>query len=122
MAFVQDGIEQIEAEELKALLKYKETMIIDVREPDEYEEGHIPGVPLIPMSTIPKVAEQFDQSKSYVFVCRSGSRSHHVALFLKDQGIENVKNYYGGMLAWTGELAYGLERVIQEMNELYEKE
>jgi len=50
MSFEQDGIKQVEKEELKELLKNQDQapIIIDVRELDEYEEGHIPGLPLIP--------------------------------------------------------------------------
>ncbi|WP_100373559.1 rhodanese-like domain-containing protein [Bacillus sp. FJAT-45037] len=116
----QDGIRQVEVEELKEMLKQKDSsLIIDVRELDEYEESHIPGVPLIPMHTIPAHLGKLDQTKSYVFVCRSGARSQNVARFLKENGFDHVQNFAGGMLGWDGERATGLEWVVEEIDELY---
>lgn len=117
MAFELDGIEQVEETELAALLNEKgdETIVVDVREPEEYEAGHIPGLPLLPMSSIPAVVAEMDKEKSYIFVCRSGSRSQNVALYLKDQGFRDVKNYAGGMLEWTGEVTSGLEWFVKEI-------
>ncbi|MDV2684987.1 rhodanese-like domain-containing protein [Alkalihalophilus lindianensis] len=115
-----NGIKQVGTDELKAMLKHEESpIIIDVREHDEYEESHIKGVPLVPMHTIPQHLDNLDQSKSYVFVCRSGVRSQNVALYLKDHGFMDVRNYDGGMLSWDGEREIGLEWVIREIKELY---
>lgn len=122
MAYERDGVEQINVEELKEVLNdaSDSSIVIDVREPSEYEEGHIPGIPLLPMRQIPELIEDIDKDKSYIFVCRSGNRSHHTALYFKDHGIENVKNFAGGMLAWDSEVATGLEKVIKEAKDLYE--
>lgn len=119
MAFELDGIEQVEETELAALLNEKgdETIVVDVREPEEYEAGHIPGLPLLPMSSIPAVVAEMDKEKSYIFVCRSGSRSQNVALYLKDQGFRDVKNYAGGMLEWTGEVTSGLEWFVKDVQD-----
>lgn len=120
MAFEQDGIIQVEPEELKELLQQDDRpIIIDVREPDEYEEAHIPGLPLIPMQTIPTIAAELDKDQEYLFVCRSGNRSQNVALYLQNQGFSNVKNYAGGMLAWTGETVSGAEWVVRSPEELH---
>ncbi|KHF38439.1 rhodanese-like domain-containing protein [Halalkalibacter okhensis] len=120
MAFEQDGIKQVEVEELKELVQSdsKDLMIIDVREVEEYEEAHIPGLPLIPMQTIPMVMDQLDKEQSYLFVCRSGSRSQNVALYLQNQGFKNVQNYFGGMLAWDGEVQSGPEWIVKDVKEL----
>ena len=120
MAFEQDGIIQVEEEELKELLKKKESepIIIDVREPVEYEEAHIPGLPLIPMQTIPTMIDQLDKDSSYLFVCRSGNRSQNVALYMQQQGFKNVRNYAGGMLGWTGDTKTGLEWIVSDSKEL----
>ncbi len=123
MAFEQNGIIQVEEEELKELIdsKNKEWIVIDVRELVEYEEGHIPGIPLIPMNTIPSFVEQLKKDASYLFVCRSGGRSQAVAEYMKEQGFENVRNYAGGMLSWTGETKDGLEWVVQDGSELFKE-
>ncbi|MFB5661359.1 rhodanese-like domain-containing protein [Alteribacillus sp. HJP-4] len=121
MSYELEGIEQIEIDEIKRIYdkKEKSPIIIDVREPDEYVEGHIPGVPLLPMHSFPEVIEEFEKDKDYILVCRSGSRSHHTALFLKDNGIENVRNFAGGMLAWDRETESGMENPVQNMKDLY---
>ncbi|AST97159.1 rhodanese-like domain-containing protein [Shouchella clausii] len=121
MARSEDGIVQLSTEEMKSFLinKADEPIIIDVREVEEYENGHLPGVPLIPMNEIPSMVAGMDQSKSYVLVCRSGRRSQNTALYLKEQGFSNVRNYEGGMLAWDGELEYGQEWVVKDVEELY---
>ncbi|MCR6107379.1 rhodanese-like domain-containing protein [Salipaludibacillus agaradhaerens] len=116
----KDGIKQIDKESLKDLLSKGDPkqIVLDVREPDEYVSGHIPGVPLIPMHSIPNLLDGFDKNKEYVFVCRSGNRSQNVSLFMKDQGFNNVMNYDGGMLAWDGDTNDGEETYIKSPEEL----
>lgn len=120
MSQQKDGIKQVDKEELKQILAKKDPkqVVVDVREPEEYTERHIPGVPLAPMMSIPELADGFDKDKEYVFVCRSGNRSQKVSLFLKQQGLENVSNYEGGMLAWDGEEADGEEVHLSSSEEL----
>lgn len=121
MSYEHNGIRQVEEKELKQLIENgsNECLIIDVREPDEYEAGHIPGVPLLPMNRIPVVFEQLKKDASYIFVCRSGGRSQAVAEFLKEQGFKDVQNFAGGMLTWTGEVAFGLEKPVDDVSELF---
>ncbi|MGG6310610.1 rhodanese-like domain-containing protein [Paenibacillus macerans] len=104
-----EGISHIDTDELHALLQDpdNEAVVIDVREPFEYETAHIPGVPLIPMGDIPSRADEFAKDKEYVFVCRSGSRSFEVARYLQMLGFERVHNFYGGMLSWDREVVSG---------------
>ena len=111
MAHNIEGIQQVDEAELKKIIaeegsKFK---LIDVREPEEYAAGHIPGVPLIPMQTIPAKMAELDKDVEYIFICRSGSRSQMVAKFLKQQGYEKVTNFYGGMLTWSGDIRQGSE-------------
>ncbi|RSL31190.1 rhodanese-like domain-containing protein [Salibacterium salarium] len=124
MIYDLDGIEQLEKDELKNIYdkQEKNPIIIDVREPAEYIEGHIPGVPLLPMNQVPEVIDQLEKDKEYVLVCRSGSRSQHTALYFKDNGIENVKNFAGGMLAWEEETTAGMENPVDDdISKLYDK-
>jgi rhodanese-related sulfurtransferase len=72
--------------------------IIDVREPQEWESGHIPYAELVPMGAVPDRVDAFTGSPTYV-VCRSGNRSARVCEFLGAQGVATV-NVVGGMLAW----------------------
>lgn len=122
MAFMYEGVKQIELNELKDILKTKKgnVFVIDVRELEEYDAFHIPGIPLIPMPSIPNVLSGLKKDKEYIFVCRSGNRSHHVARFLKQNGIEGAHNFYGGMISWDEEVQTGLENVITDVSNLYE--
>jgi rhodanese-related sulfurtransferase len=104
MAFEQDGITQYTADELKCMLQDGQIKVIDVRTEEEYQEGHIPNIPLHPMQTLPEWMEELNPDASYVFVCRSGTRSQRVAQFLKQNGFAHVANYNGGMLGWTGDV------------------
>lgn len=88
---------EISVQELAAL--GTSARIIDVREPDEWDHGHIAHASLIPLATVPGQLDQFDATPTYV-VCRSGGRSSQACEFLGRQGIEAV-NVAGGMLAWT---------------------
>lgn len=103
------GISHIDKAELHALLQdpASEIVVIDVREPFEYETAHIPGVPSIPMGEIPYRLEELNPEQEYVFVCRSGSRSYEVARYLQAQGFEKVHNFLGGMLGWDLEVESG---------------
>jgi rhodanese-related sulfurtransferase len=81
--------------------------LIDVREPDEWEEGHVRQARSIPLSQFQARAhEVHDVEGEVVFICRSGGRSGRVCEFLALQGFD-VVNVAGGMLAWQGEVVEG---------------
>ncbi|GIP49691.1 putative adenylyltransferase/sulfurtransferase MoeZ [compost metagenome] len=105
------GISHFDKAELHAILQdpASDIVVIDVREPFEYEAAHIPGVPLIPMGEIPYRLEELDPEQEYVLVCRSGSRSYEVARYLQAQGFTRIHNFLGGMLGWDLEVTSGLE-------------
>jgi rhodanese-related sulfurtransferase len=102
MSTIIDGISHLDSQELKDILSEagNPVIVIDVREPEEYEAAHIDGLPLIPMGDIADVMDRLDPSKEYVFVCRSGRRSYEVAKFFSNSGFTKVHNHLGGMLAW----------------------
>jgi rhodanese-related sulfurtransferase len=119
MAFEKEGVMQIDVKELKEALNDDQTVVIDIREYEEYVEAHIPRLPLIPMSEIIDVIDDFEKDRDYVLVCRSGRRSHETSKFFKMNGIENVKNYAGGMLAWDENIEVGEENIVKNVKELY---
>ncbi len=88
----------------------KGTRVIDVREPNEYRAGHIPGVELIPLATVASAASSWDKSEPIVIICRSGNRSMQAANTLKGQGFETVYNVTDGMNGWTGDVLQGDEQ------------
>ena len=71
-----------------------------MREQWEYDEGHIPGITLIPMNDIPARLNQIPTDKTVIVTCRSGNRSHTITQYLRDNGFDNVHNMLGGILAW----------------------
>ncbi len=119
MAAEIEGVSHLDRNELAELLDdpaKSDVCVVDVREPEEFISGHIPGVPLIPMGHIPELVEHLDKSAEYVFICRSGQRSLNVAKYLQMNGIEKVHNFLGGMLGWDGELSYGPEGIVDEFS------
>lgn len=82
--------------------------IIDVRTPAEYADGHIPGSRLVPLDTLPGSLSELPRDRTLYLVCRSGSRSDYAGQWLAQQGFD-VVNVAGGMLYWTGPLAFGLD-------------
>ena len=74
--------------------------VIDVREIDEYESGHIPAARLLPLGTVPNNLDVFRSDDDVYVVCHSGGRSMRACEFLHDQGITNVVNVIGGTSGW----------------------
>jgi rhodanese-related sulfurtransferase len=74
--------------------------LLDVREPDEYAAGHIPGITLLPMGEVPARLSEIPTDKEVIVTCRTGNRSSQVVDFLREQGFTNVHNMEGGIVAW----------------------
>ena len=98
--------EQITAEEAKKIMDSgEEHIILDTREQDEFDEGHIPGAILIPYTEIENKAIEMmpDKDKLILVYCRSGRRSKIAAESLSKLGYTNVKEF-GGIIDWTYEI------------------
>ena len=98
--------EQITAEEAKKIMDSgEEHIVLDTREQDEFDEGHIPGAILIPYTEIENKAEEMltDKDKLILVYCRSGRRSKIAAESLSKLGYTNVKEF-GGIIDWTYEI------------------
>lgn len=88
--------------EIKAKLAAGEKLhILDVREPDEFANGHIPGAISIPLGELEKTLSQLDPNLTYYLVCRTGSRSDMACHTLADQGFDHIHNVLPGMSQWT---------------------
>lgn len=83
-----------------ALCGRPDVVFLDVREQWEYDEGHIPGISLIPMNDIPARLNQIPTDKTVIVTCRSGNRSNTITQYLCDDGFDNVHNMLGGILVW----------------------
>ena len=97
--------EQITQEAAKEMMDTQEVIILDVREQDEYDSGHIPGAVLLPVGTIDEntAAEVIPEKDSTVLVyCRSGNRSKTASAALAELGYTNIYEF-GGINTWLYE-------------------
>ena len=97
-----DGYQQITQEEAKEMMDTQEVIILDVREQDEYDNGHIPGAVLMPVGSIDEdtAAEVIPEKDSAVLVCcRSGNRSKTASSALAELGYTNIYEF-GGINTW----------------------
>ncbi len=74
--------------------------IVDVREPQEYVAGHVPGAELVPMGQLPSRVGELDRSAPVYVICASGNRSGAMTDFLRHAGFE-AYSVAGGTSAWT---------------------
>ena len=97
-------MERVTAGELAAWLadeRREKPVLLDVREPWEFEKARIDGATLIPMREVPSRIGQIDEDKQVVAICHHGGRSMQVAMFLEKQGFKRVHNLVGGIDAWS---------------------
>ena len=91
----------------RGLEEYQSTsgaVLLDVRTPEEYRSGHIPGSKNIPLQTIDRVASVAENKDTALYVyCQSGARSRQAAGMLKQMGYTNVNNI-GGIAAYAGKV------------------
>ena len=101
-----EGYTQIDQETAKEMMARDDGhIIVDVRRPDEYDAGHIPGAVLIPNERIggEPPEELPDTDQIILIYCRSGNRSRQAARKLADMGYTNIYEF-GGIITWTGDI------------------
>ena len=101
----ESDYQQISQEEAKEMMDTQDVIILDVREQDEYDSGHIPGAILLPVGTIDEetAAEVIPEKDSTVLVyCRSGNRSKTASSALAELGYTNIYEF-GGINTWPYE-------------------
>lgn len=76
-------------------------LLLDVREPWEYQIAHIDGAQLMPMHTVPSQLDKLDAHADIVVICHHGVRSMQIAHFLEHAGFEHIYNLQGGVDAWA---------------------
>ena len=87
--------------------KGSEFIILDVRQPEEYRSGHLPGAVFIPLPDLINKVGGLDHAKPIIAYCRSGNRSRAAAAFLLIYGFSKVYSMDGGITAWNGQVATG---------------
>lgn len=88
--------------ELKERLdRGEEIVLLDVREPQEWQICHLPGAKLIPLGQLPQRVHELNSADEIVAYCRSGQRSARAVEFLQGAGFRKIKNLRGGILGWA---------------------
>lgn len=96
---------EITATDLKKRLDAGEKIVlVDVREPWEYQQCRIDGAMLIPMGTVPSNLQKLDTDEPVVCYCHHGMRSLDVANWLRQQGVSDAKSLAGGIDRWSLEI------------------
>jgi rhodanese-related sulfurtransferase len=103
-------------EELEGMLSSRKEgayEIIDVRQPQEYTKGHIPGAKLIPLGEIEERMDEFSPDQDLLFYCRSGARSMAAASLVRDTGVSfrGIYNLVGGYGGYEGTGLVGMPRM-----------
>lgn len=93
---------RVDVAEAKDLMKDGDTVVIDVRDPHEYQAGHVPNATLIPVNTIFARREELPKDKKILFVCAVGQRSALAAEMAAAAGLpeDRLYNLEGGTDAW----------------------
>ncbi len=98
------GAERISLERFEEMRKGKDVVVLDVRTPEEFAEGHVPGAVNVPIA-----ADDFEQrvaalekDKTYLVMCGVGVRSKTACGKMKDLNLKAVYDFSGGMKAWKG--------------------
>ncbi len=93
---------EISVEELKKRLDAQEPVfVLDVRNPNEFQIGRIPGTVLIPLPELPQRLAELPRDREILVHCKSGMRSAKAVQFLKENGFGKAVNIQGGILAWS---------------------
>ena len=91
-------VQEIDVDTLE--LRSAETIVLDVREPEEYEHGHVPGAINLPQADLGSRLDELPHACPLVLICRSGARALRAAQLLRQVGFEQVANVRGGTETW----------------------
>lgn len=83
---------------------YRKAQLIDVREPNEFENGHILGARNIPLSQMKMRLKELRPDKPVYLYCQSGMRSGRAAQFLHRKGYKDLSHLQGGFKKWSGKI------------------
>lgn len=97
-------VRDIQPEELGELLEHgngSRPVVLDVREPWEYAQGHVPGALLMPLAEVARRVSELDPQQPVAVICASGGRSQSAAALLGQKGFTTVYNVVGGTMSWV---------------------
>jgi hydroxyacylglutathione hydrolase len=96
-----EKVPQLDAPQLHDIIAKKKVQVVDVRAPDEWSHGHLPGAIHIPLAALPDRVAELDPSVPIVLHCKGGGRSSIATSFLQANGIGSVSNLAGGYEGWV---------------------
>ncbi len=97
-----DDVLDIEPSAVAARLAQGDALVVlDVREPWEFDLASVPNSTLIPMSTLPSAINRLERTAEYAVLCHHGMRSEMAANWMRAQGFSRVLNITGGIDAWS---------------------
>lgn len=96
------GVKDVDINGALQLINHKNAFVLDVREPAEYESGHLLNAKLVPLGKLKERTNELEKykDKPVVVVCRSGNRSGTACAILTKLGFTQTYNMMGGMMAW----------------------
>ena len=99
-----ESVKNISADSLNSMLKTSDAIILDVRSPEEFAEGHISGAININFhdENFESTLDTLDKEKTYNVYCRSGNRSGKSIDLMTKKGFKRIHHLKGGMLEWEG--------------------
>ena len=97
---------EFSAQQLHAYLNAaaEQPLLLDVREPWEFDKARIEGSTLVPMRSVPDRLQELDPARETVVICHHGIRSRMVGHFLESQGFSNIINLSGGVASWASDV------------------
>jgi phage shock protein E len=98
---VDEPFTRVDVPTAQKIIVNGDVRVIDVREPGEYAEGHLPGVKLIPINTLLARPQTYLKEDNILFVCQTGSRSAVACEMAAAMGLEHIYNLEGGTVAWA---------------------
>jgi rhodanese-related sulfurtransferase/rubrerythrin len=103
-------IKSLSAEQTRQIMESENHLayqLVDVRQPGEYQQGHIPGALLMPLGEVAGRAAELDPARKTIVYCRSGVRSKSGCAIMARLGVEQLYDMAGGIMAWNGEQVEG---------------
>jgi molybdopterin/thiamine biosynthesis adenylyltransferase/rhodanese-related sulfurtransferase len=100
----EPAIPAISVQELSRKLKHDRVLVLDVREPFEYDIARIDGSTLVPLGELPDRLGELPRDRQIVVMCKTGVRSAEAITFLQQEGFRDVYNLDGGITAWAKEI------------------
>jgi len=94
-------IQPIELHDLLTSGNGSRPVVVDVREPWEYHQGHVPGTLLIPLGQLPMRLGELDMDQPVAVICATGNRSQSASALLGQKGFKTVYNVVGGTTLWA---------------------